>query len=37
MQDIENNRWIILDTLGNIYEMNTILTVMTLLIITVFE
>ena len=31
MKDLENSDWIILDTLGNIYEIYTNLTVMTLL------
>ena len=31
MQDIENNNWIILDPLGNIYEIHANLTVMPLL------
>ena len=31
MQDLENNDWIILDLLGNIYEIYADLTVMTIL------
>ena len=31
MQDLENNNWIILDPLGNIFEIYANLTVMTLL------
>ena len=29
MQDLENNNWVILDPLGNIYEIYVNLTVMT--------
>ena len=29
MQDLENNNWTILDSLGNIYEVHANLTVMT--------
>ena len=32
MQDLESNNWIILDPLGNIYEIYTNLTVMTTLL-----
>ena len=28
MQDLENNNWIILDPLGNIYEIYAVVTVM---------
>ena len=31
MQDLENNNWILLNPLGNIYEIYANLTVMTLL------
>ena len=31
MQDLENNNWIIIDTLGNVYETYANLTVTTLL------
>ena len=30
MQDLENNNWVILDSLGNIYEIFTNLTMMAL-------
>ena len=36
MQDLENNNWIILDPLGNIYEVRANLNVMTLLILNHF-
>ena len=36
MQDLENNNWIILDPLGNIYEIYANLTVMTLFILNRF-
>ena len=32
MQDLESNNWIILDPLGNMYEIYTNLTVMTTLL-----
>ena len=37
MQDLESSNWIILDLLGNIYEIYADLTVMTLLISTTFQ
>ena len=36
MQDLKNNNWIILDSLGNICEIHANLNVMTLLILNHF-
>ena len=37
MQDLKSNNWIISDPLGNIYDINVNLIVMTLSILAIFE